>query len=65
MRANAEQLVPNHGRILKDNVAFFRRGRSGAARELLGAEDLATYHARTAQLAPPDLLAWLDRDASP
>jgi hypothetical protein len=62
MKANAEQLVPNRGGILKDNAAFFRRGRSGAGRELLRAEDLATYQARTATLAPPDLLAWLHRD---
>jgi Sulfotransferase domain len=27
MRARADQLVPARGRILKDNAAFFRRGR--------------------------------------
>jgi aryl sulfotransferase len=58
MRGRAEQLVPTAG-IFKDDAAFFRRGTSGAGREILTADELAGYHARVAQLAPPDLLAWL------
>jgi aryl sulfotransferase len=58
MRSNADRLVPTAG-ILKSNAAFFRRGTSGAGRELLSDEELASYHARAAQLAPPDMLAWL------
>jgi hypothetical protein len=58
MRARADRLVPTAG-IFKDNAAFFRRGTSGAGREILTADELAAYHARVAQLAPPDLLTWL------
>jgi hypothetical protein len=58
MRSRADRLVPTAG-IFKDNAAFFRRGTSGAGREILTADELAAYHARVAQLAPPDLLAWL------
>jgi aryl sulfotransferase len=62
MRARADRLVPTAG-IFKDNAAFFRRGTSGAGREVLTADELAAYHARVARLAPPDLLIWLHRTA--
>jgi hypothetical protein len=62
MRARAHRLVPDPSGVLKDSGAFFRRGRSGSGRELLTAEELAGYQARTAQLAPPELLAWLHRE---
>ncbi|MEP7024319.1 MAG: sulfotransferase domain-containing protein, partial [Actinomycetota bacterium] len=58
MRGNADQLIPDPG-ILKSSAAFFRRGSSGAGREILSDEELAIYQARAAQLAPPDLLRWL------
>jgi len=58
MRDSADTLVPTAG-ILKSNTAFFRRGTSGAGREILGGEELAAYYARAAQLAPPDMLTWL------
>jgi len=58
MRDRADQLVPTAG-ILKDNAAFFRRGTSGAGREILTGAELAGYHARVASLAPPDLVRWL------
>ncbi len=58
MRANADNLVPTAG-IFKSNAAFFRRGTSGAAHEVLSSEEIAAYHARAAQLAPADMLAWL------
>jgi aryl sulfotransferase len=59
MRYNADRLVPTSG-ILKSNAAFFRRGTSGAGREVLSDAEVAVYHARAAQLAEPDLLAWLE-----
>ncbi|MFI7433067.1 sulfotransferase domain-containing protein [Micromonospora haikouensis] len=62
MRERADLLVPDPAGVLKDRNAFFRRGRSGQGRELLDAATLARYRARTAALAPPDLLAWLHRD---
>lgn len=61
MKAHADHLVPDRKGVLKSNAAFFRRGRSGAARELLADAQLATYRARCEQLGPPDLLAWLHR----
>jgi len=47
---------------MKDRVQFFREGRSGTGRELLNEPELVRYHTRTAELAPPDLLAWLHRN---
>lgn len=62
MRGNAGKLVPTAG-IFKDNAAFFRRGTSGAGREMLESQELAGYHARVAGLAPPGLLGWLHSPA--
>jgi aryl sulfotransferase len=64
MREAAARRAPDADSVIKDPAAFFRRGRSGAARELLSDADLARYHARAAELAAPDLLAWLHRDGS-
>lgn len=61
MRDRAARLAPDPAGILTDPTAFFRRGRPGAARELLAPADLARYASRAAELAPPDLLAWLHR----
>jgi hypothetical protein len=57
MRANADHLVPSA--VLKSNAAFFRRGTSGSAREVLTGDEFARYHARAERLAPRDMLAWL------
>ncbi|MGA5305242.1 sulfotransferase domain-containing protein [Nucisporomicrobium flavum] len=61
MRARADRLAPDPAGIMKDRNAFFRRGTSGAGRELLTPEELLRYEHRTAELAPADLLAWLHR----
>jgi aryl sulfotransferase len=61
MRTRAQRAAPNPSSVLKDPSAFFRRGTSGAGMEVLTADELARYHARTSQLASPDLLAWLHR----
>ena len=58
MSENAGALVPGAG-ILKSSAAFFRRGTSGAGREILGEEEIAGYHARAARLAPSGMLDWL------
>lgn len=55
----AAQRAPQGNGVLKDRAAFFRRGTSGACRELLTVQELAHYHDRAAQFAPPDVLAWL------
>jgi aryl sulfotransferase len=61
MRARATQLAPDPAGIMKDRDAFFRRGTSGAGRELLTDAELAHYLDRASALAPPDLLTWLHR----
>jgi len=58
MSGSADTLVPTAG-LLKSNAAFFRRGTSGAGREILSDAEIDAYHARAARLAPPDMLAWL------
>ncbi|MGQ0629871.1 MAG: sulfotransferase domain-containing protein [Sporichthyaceae bacterium] len=61
MRARAEQLAPDHNGVLRSRAAFFRRGTSGAAAELLTPAEITRYTSRAAALAPADLLAWLHR----
>jgi hypothetical protein len=59
MRDRADRLVPAAQGMFKDTASFFRRGTSGAGREVLSDAEIAGYHARVARLAPPDLLGWL------
>jgi aryl sulfotransferase len=62
MRAHAVHIQP----FLKGNeAAFFRKGTSGGYRGLLTDAQIAQYYARTAQLAPADLLTWLHRQDRP
>jgi aryl sulfotransferase len=61
MRAHADKLAPSRSGILKDPAAFFRRGVSGAGREVLTDRELAHYHDRVSRMAPPELLTWLHR----
>jgi hypothetical protein len=61
MRERADDLAPDPAGVLVDRAAFFRRGSSGAGREVLTDAELTRYHERLAQLAAPDLAAWLDR----
>jgi aryl sulfotransferase len=58
MKGNADTLIPAAG-IFKSNAAFFRRGTSGAGREILSDEEFTAYNTRIAQMAPPDMLTWL------
>lgn len=62
MRERADRLAPDPAGVVRNRVKFFRQGRSGAGRELLTDQELTSYRDRTAELAPPDLLAWLHRD---
>lgn len=61
MRQRADRLVPAGRDALKDPRTFFRAGRSGSGRALLTPPELARYRERLAELAEPDLLAWLIR----
>ena len=64
MRDRADSLIPIPPGAVKEAASFFRRGTSGAGREILSDEEMAGYHARAAQLAPPDLLEWLHSPSS-
>lgn len=64
MQAAAEKLEPKQRDASKGQSAFFRRGSSGEGRSLLTSAEAAQYYSRAAQVAPPDLLAWLHRDES-
>jgi aryl sulfotransferase len=59
MRDRADELIPAPPGLVADSAAFFRRGTSGAGREILSEEEMAGYYARAARLAPPDMLEWL------
>jgi aryl sulfotransferase len=61
MRSRADLVTPNPSGVLKSNAAFFRRGTSGAGRELLSDAEVAHYTERVSRMAPPDLLEWLHR----
>jgi aryl sulfotransferase len=63
MRRGAEAIVMPG--IMKSNAAFFRRGTSGAGREVLSEAELAMYHERVKGLAAPDLLDWLHAPDQP
>ena len=63
MRSRADTTVPAGGpRHWLDPTAFFRRGSSGAWRELLDDTDLARYAARARSLAPDGLVEWAHRE---
>lgn len=59
MKANSLKRVASSSGILKSYDEFFKRGTSGAGREILTDEEAARYYARAAELAPDDLLSWL------
>jgi aryl sulfotransferase len=69
MRSDADHLQPLQSQYSQAQVArkpphaaFFRHGASGDGRALLTAAEAARYRTRAAQVAPPELLAWLHRD---
>jgi len=61
MRAQASYQAPDPAGVLKDPAAFFRRGNSGAGREVLTNAEVERYLERVAELAAPDMLNWLHR----
>jgi hypothetical protein len=62
MRGRAEHTAPDPADILKDRARFFRRGSSGAGREVLSPAEMDQYGARIGSLAAPDVVAWLHHD---
>lgn len=61
MKAKAETTAPDPVGLMRSRDAFFRRGKSGAAAELLSDDELAAYQARVRELIPTDLADWLHR----
>lgn len=59
MRARADWLTPDPAGLFKDKRAFFRSGESGVGAALLGEAGYSRYLQRAAQLADPEMLAWL------
>ena len=54
-------MAPDPSGILKNPMAFFRRGYSGAGAETLSKDELDRYHRRASTMAPPDILRWVHR----
>jgi hypothetical protein len=61
MREQADSVVPNRLGVLKDPAAFFRRGSSGAGRELLTDSEYHHYVERLGTLADEEVVGWLNR----
>lgn len=60
MRERADELAPAvDSNLWRSNRAFFRSGTSGQWRGMLSDEDLSRFDERLAELASPDLIAWL------
>ena len=60
MRERADEVAPGSAKaIWHDNRQFFHRGTTGQWRNLLGPADLERYDRRVAELASPDLAAWV------
>jgi aryl sulfotransferase len=59
MSARADALLPDRSGVLRDAAAFFRRGSSGAARDVLTDHEIARYEERVRALAPADVVDWL------
>ena len=65
MKDRADFLVQVPPWVPADRAPFFRRGSSGAGREVLSDEEMAAYYARAAELAPSDVLDWLHSPPTP
>jgi hypothetical protein len=61
MRSRAERVAPGPAGLFREPAKFFRSGEVGTARSILTADEVAHYERRLAELAPPDVVAWLDR----
>lgn len=62
MRTRSDVLVPDAHGVLADHQQFFRRGSSGAGREMLPPEVYRRYRERMAGLLPHALDEWLHRE---
>lgn len=61
MRARASRSAPDPGGIMRSHEAFFRSGRSGGGRDLLGPAEVVAFEERCRALAPAPVADWLLR----
>lgn len=61
MRRRADRFAPDAHRLLCDQAAFFRRGRSGDGVAAISARDLEHYRQRARAELGDELVAWLHR----
>jgi hypothetical protein len=61
MRDRAKDVLPNAGRIWKDDRAFFRAGGFGEWRTRVGDEELAEYDRTVNEVVSPELATWAHR----
>jgi hypothetical protein len=61
MRADAGRLAPGPPGLFREPSRFFRAGGRSRGRDLLDPVEIGRYEDRLAGLAPPDLVAWLER----
>ncbi|RRR97561.1 sulfotransferase domain-containing protein [Glycomyces terrestris] len=61
MKSKADRFAPDPSGVMKSREAFFRRGGSGAAAEVLSEADLECYSERVRTMGPPELIEWLNR----
>ncbi|GAB3923131.1 glycolipid sulfotransferase [Microlunatus endophyticus] len=63
MRVDASMVVSDEGiGLLREPDRFFHAGRSGQWTDLLDSDDLNRYETRLAELAEPELIAWLHQE---
>ncbi len=58
MRDRADEVLPNAGKIWREDRAFFRAGSFGEWRSRVGDADLAEYDRTVNAVASPDLAGW-------
>ena len=61
MKANADRIAQFDELFVGGGQSFFYKGTNGRWRDVLTAAELELYEARSRELLPPDLKAWLDR----
>ncbi len=62
MRDDADWYVPDRHGVMRDRSSFFRRGGSGAAREVLRDDEIDEYLAFASTRLPAAAHAWLHRE---
>jgi len=64
MRDNSDRIAPFEELFDGGGKSFFFKGVNGRWRDVLTAEEVASYEQRSREMLAPDLKAWLDRNAS-